>query len=454
MDKFITLQDSTIREALAKIDTNAIGMVFIVDSETRVIGVASDGDIRSAMLQGCELSDSIQGVFNPDFKWCLVSERREAILKSLDNEIKAIPLLNEDMRLVDVATANSFSLYLEKNTFARSKAPVRVSFSGGGSDLTHYFMSSQSGAVINATISLYCHVTLRPRNDKKIMISSFDLDESIEYQNLENMLSLDDSFGLFRSLIKLIKPDFGFDLSVKSDFPPGSGLGGSSSVMVAVLGCFNEFRRDKWSDYELSEIAFQAERLEMGISGGWQDQYATVFGGFNFIEFKKDNNLIHPLRLQDKTILELEESLVLFKISSGRDSGSIHDSQKITMQDEKIQDLVRQNVEHSYDMKEKILTGKLRDFGLGLDTAWHLKRQFSNKISNDNLNEIYSYAIDSGALGGKLLGAGGGGFFMFFVENFSKNLFLKSMRQRGFTETRFQFDDKGMQSWMMRDATG
>ena len=452
MDNFTISQYSTIRACLAKINLNGIGMVFIVDSETRVIGVASDGDIRSAMLDGCELSDNIQGIFNHDFKWSSENESREVILKSLDSEIKAIPILDEDMRFVDVATASSFSLSLEQNTFARSKAPVRVSFSGGGSDLTHYFMSSDSGAVINATISLYCHATLRPRNDKKIIIDSFDLDETIEYQHLDNMLSEDDSFGLFRSLIKLIKPDFGFDLTVKSDFPPGSGLGGSSSVMVAVLGCFNEFRRDKWNDHELSEIAFQAERFDMGISGGWQDQYATVFGGFNFIEFKKDNNLIHPLRLQDKTILELEESLVLFEISSGRDSGSIHDSQKITMQDSKIQDLVRQNVDHSYDMKEKVLKGKLRDFGLGLNVAWNLKRQFSSKISNEKLDEIYSYAIEEGALGGKLLGAGGGGFFMFFVENFSKNSFLRSMKQRGLTETRFQFDDKGMQSWTMRDA--
>lgn len=452
MDNFTISQCSTLREVLAKIDLNGIGMVFIVDCETRVIGVASDGDIRSAILDGCELSDSIEGTFNRDFKWSSESESREVVLKSLDSEIKAIPILDENMRFVDVATANSFSLNLEKNTFARSKAPVRVSFSGGGSDLTHYFMGSDSGAVINATISLYCHATLRPRKDEKIIIDSFDLNETIEYKNLDKMLSENDSFGLFRSLIKLIKPNFGFDLTVKSDFPPGSGLGGSSSVMVSILGCFNEFRRDKWTDYELAEIAFQAERFDMGISGGWQDQYATVFGGFNFIEFKKESNLIHPLRLQDKTILEFEESLVLFEISSGRDSGSIHDSQKIMMQDSKIQDLVRQNVDHSYDMKEKLLKGKLRDFGLGLDVAWNLKRQFSDKISNDKLDELYNFAIEKGALGGKLLGAGGGGYFMFFVESLSKNSFLRSMKQRGFNETRFQFDDKGMQSWTMRDA--
>ena len=452
MDNFIISQSSTIRASLEKIDLNGIGMVFVVDTKKRVIGVASDGDIRSAILEGYKLSDSIQGIYNRDFKWNSENESREVILKSLDSEIKAIPILCKDMQLVEVVTPNSFSLYLEKNTLARSKAPVRVSFSGGGSDLTHYFMSNDSGAVINATISLYCHATLCPRDDKKITINSFDLEQIIEYKNLDHLLSQEDAFSLFRSLIKLVKPDFGFDLTVKSDFPPGSGLGGSSSVMVAVLGCFNEFRRDKWTDHELSEIAFQAERLDMGISGGWQDQYATVFGGFNFIEFKKDNNLIHPLRLQDKTVLELEESLILFKISTGRDSGSIHDSQKITMQDSKIQDLVRKNVSHSYDMRDKLLKGKLKDFGLGLDFAWNLKKQFSDKISNKDLDELYSYAIDEGALGGKLLGAGGGGFFMFFVENSLKNSFLLSMKQRGYNETQFQFDEKGMQSWTIRDA--
>ena len=241
MDNFAISQQSNLREVLAKIDLNGIGMVFIVDCEKRVIGVASDGDIRTAILDGSQLSDPIEGIFNRDFKWSSENESREAVLKSLDSSIKAIPILDNDMRLVDVATANSFSLALEQNTFARSRAPVRVSFSGGGSDLTHYFMGGDSGAVINATISLYCHATLRPRQDEKIIIDSFDLDENIEYRHLDDMLSENDDFGLFRSLIKLIKPNFGFELTIKSDFPSGSGLGGSSSVMVAVLGCFNEF---------------------------------------------------------------------------------------------------------------------------------------------------------------------------------------------------------------------
>lgn len=447
---YIISRSSTVREGLAKIDLNTIGMVFISDEDQRIIGVATDGDIRSRLLNKVTLSDNIERVFNPNFVWKRDTDSRESILKLLDNAIKAIPILDSDMCLVDVITAAEFPPVIETAIFARSRAPVRISFAGGGSDLTHYFMS-ESGAVINATISLYCHATLRPRNDWKITIDSLDLGETVSFNDLDDLLSRSDNFNLFRSLLKLLNPQFGFDLSVNSDFPLGSGLGGSSSVMVAVLGCFNQLRKDKWDDYELAEMAFQAERVNMEISGGWQDQYATVFGGFNFIEFKQDNNLIYPLRLKGKTILELQENLILFNVTSGRNSGSIHDDQKIEMQHTKVQDLVKQNVDHCYNMKESLLRGKLDEFGLGLNLAWNVKRQLSNKISNDELDNIYNYAIENGASGGKLLGAGGGGFFLFYVKAFSKNPFLLAMQRKGLSQTFFQFDYDGMQSWTNRD---
>ena len=452
MDKvhYTISRSSTIRESLVKIDSNSIGMVFICDENQRVVGVATDGDIRSSLLNKFTLSDSIEKAFNPNFIWRRDSDSRESMLKLLDTQIKAIPILDSDMRLVHVVTATQFPLVTETDIFARSRAPVRISFAGGGSDLTHYFMA-EGGAVINATISLYCHVTLRPRNDWKITIDSLDLGEKVSFNDLADLLSRSDNFDLFRSLLKLVDPQFGFDLSVNSDFPPGSGLGGSSSVMVAVLGCFNQLRKDKWDDYELAEMAFQAERVNMGISGGWQDQYATVFGGFNFIEFKQGNNLIYPLRLNDKTILELQENLVLFKVTSGRNSGSIHDDQKTKMQNTKVQNMVKQNVSHCYNMRENLLRGKLNEFGLGLNLAWNLKRQLSNQISNDKLDGIYNYAVENGASGGKLLGAGGGGFFLFYVNAFSKNFFLRAMQRKGLFQTIFQFDHHGMQSWTNRD---
>ncbi len=448
---YIISRSSTIRESLAKIDFNSIGMVFVCDDSENIVGVATDGDIRACLLDNLGLEDSIEHAFNPNFVWRRDTDSRESILKLLDSQIKAIPILDANNRLVDVVTLAEFPIRLEESIFARSKAPVRISFAGGGSDLTHYFMA-EGGAVINTAISLYCHVTLRPRNDLKIIIDSLDLSETVIYKDLDDLLNRSDRFDLFRSLFQLIRPDFGFDLLVNSDFPSGSGLGGSSSVMVAVLGCFNEFRQDRWDDHELAEMAFQAERINMGISGGWQDQYATVFGGVNFIEFKNDNNLIYPLRLKNHTILDLQESLFLFEITSGRNSGSIHDDQKTTMQDTQIQELVSKNVSHCYDMRESLLRGKLNEFGSGLNLAWKLKRQFSNKISNDYLDDIYGYAIKHGALGGKLLGAGGGGYFLFYVDTFLKNSFLSAMKDRGLSRTTFCFDHDGMQSWTNRNT--
>lgn len=449
--KYSIEQSSSIREALIVIKSNGIGMVFIVGDDQKVIGVATDGDIRTSLINKAKLSDSISVALNSDFVWRSTTDNRESILKLLDSRIKAIPILDSKMRLVDVITSAQFPIVIEEGIISRSKAPVRVSFAGGGSDLTHYFLE-EGGAVINATISLFCHATLKPRDDKRISIDSLDLDKKIEYKDLKHLLGESDEFDLFRSLLKLIKPEFGFDLSVSSDFPKGSGLGGSSSVIVAVCGCFNEFRRDKWDDYELSEIAFQAERLNMGISGGWQDQYATVFGGFNFIEFRNDNNLIHPLRLSEKIILELQENFVLFAVSSGRNSGAIHEDQEITMKSKDVREMVKKNVEHSYKMRENLLRGKLNLFGEGLNTAWNLKRHLSSKISNNHLDDIYDYAISNGALGGKLLGAGGGGFFLFYVNTFSKNSFLRAMSKKGLKNTVFQFDDCGMQSWTNRDT--
>lgn len=453
MDKtnFVITDSSTIHEALKKIDLNKIGMVFIENEKQSIIGVATDGDIRETLLNKSSLSDGIRIAYNSNFVWKKDTDSRESILKLLDSQIRAIPILDSEMKLVDIITAAEFPPLIEKNIYARSRAPVRVSFAGGGSDVTHYFMEER-GAVINSTISLYSHATLKQRNDKKIIIDSLDLNKKVTYSNFDDLVNKSDEFDLFRSLISIIRPNFGFELSVNSDFPSGSGLGGSSAVMVSILGVFNEFRRDKWDDYELAELAFQAERLNMGVSGGWQDQYATVFGGFNFIELQKDTNLIHPLRLKKRTILELEENMVLYKITSGRNSGSIHDDQKVTMQNKNVQNMVHHNVNHCYKMRESLLKGKLDEFGSGLNIAWKNKRQFSKKISNKDIDKIYEYAIKNGALGGKLLGAGGGGFFLFYIKNPLKNKFLAAMKKINLHQTIFHFDKDGMQSWINRDS--
>lgn len=338
---------------------------------------------------------------------------------------------------------------MKKENYARAKSPVRISFGGGGSDTTSFF-KNDNGAVINSTISIYSHSTLFKRNDNKITIDSLDLKRKVEYKNLEKLVSSTDEFHLINALIKTINPEYGFDLIIQSDFPKSSGLGGSSVVLSSIIGCFNEFRKDKWTRYEIAEIAFEAERLHLGISGGWQDQYATVFGGFNFIEFKEEENLVFPIKLNHEIISELEESLVLCYTNTNHDSNMIHENQKITSLRKDIKHNIKQNVDLTYEMRNFLLKGKLIQLGKSLDKAWVFKKSFSSQITNKFLDNIYKGAKENGALGGKLMGAGGGGYFLFFVLPKNRNKLISWISENNLQHTPFRFEDNGLQSWSIR----
>ena len=327
---------------------------------------------------------------------------------------------------------------------------MRISFGGGGSDLTHYFENS-AGAVINAAVSIYSHGVMRVREDNQIIINSLDLDASLTAKNLSDALSQNSPFGLIQSLLHVVRPNYGFELSLNSDFPVGSGLGGSATLSAVVLGCFNMLRRDPWSPHELAEIAFQAERLHLGVAGGWQDQYAAVFGGFNFIEFNAEENIVNPIRVLPDISLELEESLVLCDTGLGHHSGNIHENQKETMTSDVVQKMVKANVELSYETRNYLLRGELAKFGECLNKAWNLKRNFSNLISNEYLDKIYEGAMANGALGGKLLGAGGGGFFIFYVPPFERHSLVRYLISQNLTVKPFRFESDGLKTWKSRE---
>lgn len=414
LNLFLIAETAPLREALALIEANHHGIILTTDASGAVSGLATDGDIRRKMLDGAALDDAISSCANPDFVWADQATPRELLLKQLDNRIRAIPLLDAAKQLTGMVSRDHIPVQREERIYARARSPVRISFGGGGSDLTHFF-AGEGGAVINTTISLYSHATLRVRSDEKIIIHSRDLKASLQAPDLQSALTQPGSFGLVQALLKVVHPDFGFELYLHSDFPMNSGLGGSAVISAVVLGCFNQFRQDRWDLHELAELAFQAERLYLGIAGGWQDQYATVFGGFNFMEFRMDQNIVHPLRIQTDTLLELEESLVLCDTGTPHESGDIHTDQRQHMQQDAVRQKVQSNVELTYTMRNHLLRGRLLQFGQALHEAWQFKRQFSSKISNSRLDKIYADALEHGAIGGKLLGAGGGGFFLFYV---------------------------------------
>lgn len=450
MKQFVVHEKESIRNSLQKIELNKHGIIAVVDDEDSVIGLATDGDIRRSLLEGRSLDSFISECINRNFVWAEQGVARESLLKQLDSNIKIIPILDKKRRLVALLDKEFAANHNEENVYSRSRAPVRVSFGGGGSDLTHFFVD-YDGAVINATISLYTHATLRKRNDTHILVHSMDLNDSLQADDLQEALQKKGKFGLIQAVLKVIQPDFGFELYLNSDYPIGSGLGGSAVVATAIFGCFNEFRIDKWNSYEIAEMAFQAERFILGVNGGWQDQYASVFGGFNFIEFKKRQNLVHPLRIKDDILLELEESLVLCDTGVNHDSGDIHANQKIEMQESSIQERVKTNVELTFEIRNNLLRGNLMGVGKNLDEAWQLKRTFSSKISNVFLDKVYDLAIQNGAVGGKLLGAGGGGYFLFYVTPFEKHRLINALQANGMRVERFKFDQDGLKSWKSRE---
>ncbi len=450
-DKYIISRNSTIKAALKQIEFNKEGFVLIENSKNQILAVATDGDIRSGLLKGVTLNDLIYKVGNKNFFYGSKDTPNEILLKKLDSSIKFIPVLNHDKKLISILSKDSFPTKRESNTFYRSKSPVRISFGGGGSDVSKYF-SEYGGAVINSTISLFSHATLNLNKDKKIRIFSLDLNDSIEYNNLANLkLAESKSFSLINSVISAVNPSFGFDLYIHSDFPMNSGLGGSAVVSSAIIGCFNQLRNDKWDLYEIAEIAFQAERIQLQISGGWQDQYATVFGGFNFMEFNKNQNIIHPIRMPKNSLLELEQSLILCYTGDNHDSGNIHEDQAEQTKTIKTKDKIKKNVELTYKMRDYLLKGKLHKLGECLNETWKIKRSLSSKISNERLDEIYSKAIDNGVVGGKLLGAGGGGYFLFYTNPFDRHKVMKWIKQENLIYTPFIFETNGLQSWTVRN---
>lgn len=331
----------------------------------------------------------------------------------------------------------------------RSKAPLRVSFAGGGTDVPPY-PSLHGGCVLNATIDKFAFGSLRPRNDRRVRIESIDFDLQVEF-DVTDELKFDGKLDLAKAAIRHLgaMDSEGFDIFLHSEAPPGSGLGSSSALMVALVGLLREFKRLPLGNYEIAEKAYIIERQDLGISGGKQDQYAATFGGFNFIEFESDRTIVNPLRIDREIINELEHNLLLCYTGKTRRSDHIIDdqTQRLTSNTGETPLALARQKELAIAMKNALLMNRLDDFGDLLDAAWQTKKKMSNRISNPQIDECYDVARGKGALGGKITGAGGGGFMMFYCEFEKKHKVAEALRALGAIPTEFAFEPNGVQTW-------
>lgn len=436
---------SDVLGALKRMESNRFQIVFVIDIIGTLLGLITNGDLRRHLLAGGNASDPVTSCMNTNFRCVSKDASREEILKLLDLGFHVIPRVDGEGKLLDIVTPEYDLASPEAPILTRARAPVRISFSGGGSDLTYYFVD-RPGLVLSTTVALYSHATLIPRPDKEINLYSEDLNSHEYYLSLMHLLESGNT-GLLRAVVSVIKPTYGFDLHVRSDFPVGSGLGGSSAVATATVAAFNEMRLDRWSTYEVAELAFQAERLNFGIAGGWQDQYASAFGGFNLIELDGKKNLVHAIRLEAAILNELEECLILCDSQISHESGAIHQKQKEKFIHDEGPSLVPEMVNLCRNMHKHLIRGELLEFGRKLDDGWELKKRFSDEISPKEINGIYHTAKNAGAMGGKLLGAGGGGFFLFFVQPQHRQSVTKELRRLNCKISNFRFETEGVTSW-------
>jgi len=336
----------------------------------------------------------------------------------------------------------------------RAKAPLRIGFAGGGTDVPP-FPEREGGCALSATINKYSYGTLRPTQDNQISIRSVDFGLALNYEIREELV-YDGKLDLVKAAIKKIKGQngSGFELFLRSDAPPGSGLGSSSSLMVTLVGLLKEFHGLPLTDYEIAHLAYTIERKEMCIEGGLQDQYAATFGGCNFIEFHGSQVIVNPLRLSQDVINELEHNLLLCFTGGTRVSGHIIEDQMARYQRGERENLeaLRRQKTLAVEMKNLLLQRKLNEFGELLHEAWEFKKKMSPRISNTRIDEIYEAGRKAGAIGGKLSGAGGGGFMLFYCSFERKHQVADALRKMGCTISDFAFDFHGLQSWRVAEA--
>jgi len=333
--------------------------------------------------------------------------------------------------------------------YIRAKAPLRISFAGGGTDVPP-FPEQEGGCVLSTTINHYAYGTLRPRKDKQIYIESVDFGASVSY-SLKDQLEYDGKLDLAKVAISKLcgKATSGFDLFLHTDAPPGSGLGASSAMMVTLVGLLKEFRRLPLTDYETADLAYILERKELGIQGGIQDQYAAAFGGFNYIEFFADKVVVNPLRLAPDIINELHYNLLLCYTGRTRLGAQIIEDQVKRYQNSEENSLqALRNIKRiTGEMKNALLRNRLNEFGGLLHEEWQNKKQMSKKISTIEIDELYNAALKEGAIGGKVTGAGGGGYLLFYCQFDRKRAVAEKMKEKGCVVTDFAFDPLGLQVW-------
>jgi D-glycero-alpha-D-manno-heptose-7-phosphate kinase len=336
----------------------------------------------------------------------------------------------------------------------RSKAPLRLGLAGGGTDIASYY-NLYGGHVLNATVDLYAYCVIEPNDSGQITFNAADIDITegfLSQPRLEKSAALPLHTGVYNRIVAdyLNGKPLSFKMTTFSDAPAGSGLGSSSTMVVAIIKAFVEWLNLPLGEYDMADLAYRIERVDAGLAGGKQDQYAATFGGFNFMEFfENEKVIVNPLRLKRWIRNELEASLILYYTGVSRESAKI-----INEQIEHTKRGDNKNIESMHEMKhqailmkEALLKGDFKAFSQCLLDGWTAKKNLAASISNSFLDDIYQYAIDNGAESAKISGAGGGGFMMIYCDPCNRVRLIKALKKKDGLVLTPSFTEIGTQAW-------
>lgn len=336
----------------------------------------------------------------------------------------------------------------------RARAPLRLGFGGGGTDVPAY-SSRHGGCVLNATISMYAYASVSPREDGRIGVQLGSLKHHAEHEaDALPDLRPSGATALVEGILRRFARDHGrlpaLDLAAWSDAPPGSGLGSSSTLAVVICTVLAEALRIPLGEYDVAHLAYEIERVDLGMSGGQQDQYAAAFGGVNFMEFHEDGGvLVNPLRIKGSVLSELESSLILYYTGVSRDSARIIEDQIHAAESAPSRSLeaLHRIKQEALAMKKHLLRGDLGAFYEALNAGWMAKKESAVSISNSHIEGLVRRAMDAGALAAKLSGAGGGGFIMFFARPEQRADVVERLLENGGQVYPVSFTKTGAQHW-------
>ncbi|MCL2295456.1 MAG: kinase [Methanomassiliicoccaceae archaeon] len=333
--------------------------------------------------------------------------------------------------------------------YYRARAPLRIGIAGGGTDVDPY-ASRKGGCVLNATINKYAYCTITPRHDCKMRVRS-------SYYGVYEApldggpLKLDGNMDLIKAVTNHFEVREGFDILIESDAPAGSGLGGSSTMMVAMISAMTNWLGMETDHDDIARLAYRLEREDIGLKGGKQDQYAAAYGGFNIMDINLEGVKVQRLDIDEDVANELQYRSLLCYTGMTRESADIISSQIESFNKGENEKALDESKRLAKEIGKALKDGDIEKAGILLHESWGYKKQFSKKISNETINSLYDIAINNGAIGGKVSGAGGGGFMYYICKYDTKAAVAEALQKHGVIITDFMFDPKGVTSWRNRN---